>query len=617
MLPRRVIQFSTGNVGRHALQAIIGRPDLELVGVHAAGNDKVGRDAAELCGLGEPTGVTATNDIDALVALGADCVVYTSQAETRPHDAIEEITRFLRAGTNVVGTSLVWLVAPQHADSWLRTPLEQACAAGGTSLYINGIDPGFSGDTLVYTALSLTSHAIAITVQEIFDYGSYDDAEFTGASFGFGTTPDHTPIMFQPGVLSSLWGGQVRSLATDLGIELDEVRERHESWVTPQRIDCAMMRVPPGHVAAVRFAVEGLRAENAGSPWNTSTSSPQQLHHTGRIRRRTVLAYIASSSRETPVSRSTPTSDLPASTTTKPASPLPRHARSMPSKRSAAHPPDCSPRTICARSTTPEALCGDKFDALVRRIVAGIRHRPTLSGIATGPALLLHQTDRSDPGELMARIVVIGGHGKVALHLSRILSQRGDEVSSVFRNPDHTDDVVATGATPVVADIERLDTDALAQLLAGHDAVVFSAGAGGGNPARTYAVDRDAAIRVIDAAGRAGVPRFVMVSYFGARPDHGVPQDDPFFPYAEAKAAADAHLRASDLDWTVLGPGRLTLDPATGRIALGPEAAKGQVSREDVALVIAAVLAADSTIGRTIEFNNGDVPIAEALTAER
>lgn len=263
MLPRRVIQFSTGNVGRHALQAIIGRPDLELVGVHAAGNDKVGRDAAELCGLGEPTGVTATNDIDALVALGADCVVYTSQAETRPHDAIEEITRFLRAGTNVVGTSLVWLVAPQHADSWLRTPLEQACAAGGTSLYINGIDPGFSGDTLVYTALSLTSHAIAITVQEIFDYGSYDDAEFTGASFGFGTTPDHTPIMFQPGVLSSLWGGQVRSLATDLGIELDDVRERHESWVTPQRIDCAMMRVPPGHVAAVRFAVEGLRAGNA------------------------------------------------------------------------------------------------------------------------------------------------------------------------------------------------------------------------------------------------------------------------------------------------------------------------------------------------------------------
>lgn len=211
----------------------------------------------------------------------------------------------------------------------------------------------------------------------------------------------------------------------------------------------------------------------------------------------------------------------------------------------------------------------------------------------------------------MANIIVIGGHGKVALHLARILTDRGDEVSSVFRNPDHTEDVANTGAKAVVADIEQLDTDALADLLAGHDAVVFSAGAGGGNPARTYAVDRDAAIRVIDAAERAGVRRFVMVSYFGAGPNHGVPESDSFFAYAEAKAAADAHLRASDLDWTVLGPGRLTLEPATGRIEVGK--AKGQVSREDVALVAAAALHEDSTIRRTIEFNNGDLPIEEAL----
>jgi len=216
----------------------------------------------------------------------------------------------------------------------------------------------------------------------------------------------------------------------------------------------------------------------------------------------------------------------------------------------------------------------------------------------------------------MSRIVVIGGHGKVALHLARTLTERGDEVTSVFRNPDHADDVAATGARPVVADIETLDTAALADLLAGRDAVVFSAGAGGGDPARTYAVDRDAAIRVIDAAGQAGVRRFVMVSYFGAGPDHGVSQDNSFFPYAEAKAAADAHLRASDLDWTVLGPGRLTLEPATGRIAVGADAAdKAAVSREDVALVAAAALSDDSTIRRTIDFNKGDLPIAEALAA--
>ncbi len=212
----------------------------------------------------------------------------------------------------------------------------------------------------------------------------------------------------------------------------------------------------------------------------------------------------------------------------------------------------------------------------------------------------------------MARILVIGGHGKVALQLAPILTGRGDEVSSVFRNPDHWQDVALTGARPIVADIERLDTDALAGLLTDHDAVVFSAGAGGGDPARTYAVDRDAAIRVTDAAAQAGTRRFVMVSYFGAGPDHGVPQDRPFFAYAEAKAAADAHLRASGLDWTILGPGRLTLEPPTGRIVVG---AGSEVSRADVALVVAATLADDSTVGRTIDFNNGDTPIADALAS--
>lgn len=257
-MTRKVIQFSTGNVGEHALRALIGRPDLQLVGVHAHGPDKVGRDAAELCGLSEPTGVVATDDVDALLSLGADCLVYTSQAETRPKEAVAELAGFLSSGVNVVGTSLVWMVAPQHADARLREPLEQACMRGNSTLYINGIDPGFSGDTLVHAALSLSTRATAVTVQEIFDYASYDDADFTGVSFGFGTSPEHTPIMFTPGVLTSLWGGQVRTLADNLDIELDDVRERHEKWVTPQPIDCTMMTVEPGQVAAVRFGVEGI-----------------------------------------------------------------------------------------------------------------------------------------------------------------------------------------------------------------------------------------------------------------------------------------------------------------------------------------------------------------------
>jgi uncharacterized protein YbjT (DUF2867 family) len=211
----------------------------------------------------------------------------------------------------------------------------------------------------------------------------------------------------------------------------------------------------------------------------------------------------------------------------------------------------------------------------------------------------------------MPRIVIVGGHGKVALHLARILSDRGDQVTSVIRNPDHAHDISDNGAHPLIADIEHLDTAALADVVTGHDGVVFSAGAGGGDPARTYAVDRDAAIRTIDAAGQAGVKRFVMVSYFGAGPDHGVAENSSVYAYAEAKAAADAHLRDTELDWTVLGPGRLTLEPATGRIEVGE--GKGSVSRADVALVAAAVLHDDSTIGRAIDFNNGELPIAEAL----
>lgn len=214
----------------------------------------------------------------------------------------------------------------------------------------------------------------------------------------------------------------------------------------------------------------------------------------------------------------------------------------------------------------------------------------------------------------MSRIVIIGGHGKIALLLAPLLTSRGDEVTAVIRNPDHSTDVAATGASPLVADVEHLDPTALGEVLSGHDAVVWTAGAGGGNPDRTYAVDRDAAIGAMRAAATAGVVRFVMVSYFGARSDHGVPPDNPFFAYAEAKAAADDHLRASGLAWTVLSPSALTSDPPTGRIDVDAKEASS-VSRADVASVIAAALADPTTVGRTISFNSGDVPIAEALHA--
>lgn len=214
------------------------------------------------------------------------------------------------------------------------------------------------------------------------------------------------------------------------------------------------------------------------------------------------------------------------------------------------------------------------------------------------------------------RILVIGGHGKVARLLHPLLAARGHDVTAVIRNPDHAADVEADGARALVADVESLDTDGIADLVRRHDAVVWSAGAGGGDPRRTEAVDREAAIRSMDAAAAAGVRRYVMVSYFGAGPDHGVPEGDPFFAYAEAKSAADAHLMGSDLAWTVLRPSRLTDDAGTGGIATSRTGAtKGSVPRADVALVVAETLERPGLAGAVVEFNTGPRPVADELDA--
>ncbi|MGX1160045.1 putative NADH-flavin reductase [Arthrobacter sp. SLBN-100] len=214
----------------------------------------------------------------------------------------------------------------------------------------------------------------------------------------------------------------------------------------------------------------------------------------------------------------------------------------------------------------------------------------------------------------MTRIAIIGGHGKVALHLSTLLTEEGHAVTSFIRNPDHAAEVAETGATPSALDVENSTTAVIAEALQGHDAVVWSAGAGGGNPARTYAVDRDAAIRSMDAAAQAAVNRYVMVSYLGARKDHGVPEGHGFFAYAEAKAAADEYLRGTRLAWTILGPGALTDKPGTGMIRVDPDPAGDRsTSRSNTAIVAAAVLDLPQTARKTIEFCDGSLPVAAAL----
>lgn len=215
----------------------------------------------------------------------------------------------------------------------------------------------------------------------------------------------------------------------------------------------------------------------------------------------------------------------------------------------------------------------------------------------------------------MSNVTIIGGHGKVALLLAPLLTERGDTVTSVFRNPDHRKDVEQTGASAVVADVENLSTEEIAEILQGADTVVWSAGAGGGDPERTWAVDRDAAIRTVDAAKLAGARRFVMVSFVGARQDHGVPEDNSFYTYAQAKADADDHVRDSGLDWTIVAPGALTLDKLTGSIDLvtPDDGGEHKTSRANVARVIVASLDEPATVGKMIEFADGDTPIAEAL----
>lgn len=214
----------------------------------------------------------------------------------------------------------------------------------------------------------------------------------------------------------------------------------------------------------------------------------------------------------------------------------------------------------------------------------------------------------------MSNIIILGGHGKIALLAAPLLVHDGHRVQSVIRNPEHSNDVKETGAEPVIADLQETTVNEFAELFKDVDIVVWSAGAGGGNPERTYAIDRDAAIRSMTAAQKAGAQRYVMVSYDGAGHDHGVDPNNPFYPYAEAKTAADEALRSSSLDWTILQPSALTLDPPTGLITTRTRAnPKEYITRADVATVIAAVIADPSSIGKTIPFINGDTLIAEAV----
>ncbi|MCH2174055.1 dihydrodipicolinate reductase [Myxococcota bacterium] len=251
-----VVQWSTGACGAIALRVIHDRADLELQGVWVHSEDKVGQDAGALC-AGEPIGVIATDDADALISLAPDCISYTASGEARHKECIDDYCRMLGAGINVVTTSVPGLVHPAGFDSAAVAEIESACQLGGASLYASGIEPGFSGDHLVLALSTLSNRIDSVRTQEIFGYADYPVSFTMFEVFGFGKPPEDRCLMEVPGVQASAWGPPVRMVADHLGVEV-EIRETYEKRVTDVPLEVAAGRIPAGTVAAVRFETIGV-----------------------------------------------------------------------------------------------------------------------------------------------------------------------------------------------------------------------------------------------------------------------------------------------------------------------------------------------------------------------
>jgi uncharacterized protein YbjT (DUF2867 family) len=211
-------------------------------------------------------------------------------------------------------------------------------------------------------------------------------------------------------------------------------------------------------------------------------------------------------------------------------------------------------------------------------------------------------------------VAIAGGHGQIGRRLARLLVARGDRVRGLIRNPDHAGDLRSDGSEPVVCDLESGSAASIAEAIEGADAVVFAAGAGPGSGAeRKLTMDRDGAVKLIEAARAASATRYVIVSSVGAQsPPDG---DDVFSVYLRAKAEADRALMDSELDWTVVRPGILTDEPGTGRARIQTEPIRAEVTRDDVAAVLAAAVDESRAVGKVLYVVGGEDPIEDALVA--
>jgi len=275
----RVAVWSTGGVGAIAVRAVARRPDLELAGVWVHSAEKLGVDAGILAGA-EPLGVAATHDVDALVASGLDCVCYAASDGAGAAAAIDDYVRLLAAGVDVVTVSTPGLVFPPAFDGGARRRLEEAARSGGATLYASGIEPGFAGDQLPLTLLTMSAAVRSVRAQEIFLYDRYPVTFTMFEVFGFGRPLSHTPIMALDGVQSGTWGPVVRMVAHGLGVELDGVRETYEREVTPRRLEVASGTIEAGTVGAVRMATIGVvRGRDAITVEHVNRMAPDLAPH--------------------------------------------------------------------------------------------------------------------------------------------------------------------------------------------------------------------------------------------------------------------------------------------------------------------------------------------------
>jgi 4-hydroxy-tetrahydrodipicolinate reductase len=255
--PLRVVQWSTGNVGRHTIAGIDARPDLDLVGVWVSNPAKVGKDAGELAGLGRSLGVAATGDADALLALKPDCIVHTAMADDRLFEAMADIERLLRAGVNVVSSGPVFLQYPAPDDT-MAAPLHQAATESGVSLWVNGVDPGFANDALPLLITGVSERIEEVRCVEILNYATYNQAMVLFDIMGFAKPMDEVPFLLQPGVLTMAWGSVVRQIAAGLDVALDGTEEWYERLPAPEDFDVDAGPVPKGSAAALHFEVRGM-----------------------------------------------------------------------------------------------------------------------------------------------------------------------------------------------------------------------------------------------------------------------------------------------------------------------------------------------------------------------